>query len=140
MTAYGDIVRAMRTAVQTVDAVKVVLLYEPAQVQDWPLVYITLASWGRGQASQVTSNKPRIRARLLVPVPTSEDLEIQAVETSFAIADAVDANPQFSGVIVEGMAQTPDANAGYIPIGGTLYRAIDIFCVALFKQPYAWTP
>jgi hypothetical protein len=136
MTAYGDIVAGCKAAVESVPSVNAVLLYEPAQIQAWPLVYITLDTFTRTQAGQITTMRPRIRLRLLVPIPTSEDLEIEAVEIAFAIADAVDANPQFSGVIVSGLAQVPDGRAGYITVGGAKYRAIDIFADCLFKQAY----
>lgn len=136
MTAYGDVVRACGAVVETVPAIEKVLLYEPKAVQVSPLAYVMLASWTRTQAGQITTMRPRIRIRLLVPVPESEELEIEAVETAFAIADAVDRDPQFGGVIVSGLAQTPDGDAGFITVNGIKYRALDIFCDAMFKQAY----
>lgn len=137
MTAYGDIVRACGAAIATVTAVKVVTLYEPKQMQEYPHVYVILDGFTRSQAGQVTSMRPRLLVRLLVPIPTSEDLEIEAVETAFLIADAIDRDSQFGGVIVSGLAQTPEGRATWVNISGTKTRAIDIFCDALYKQPYA---
>jgi hypothetical protein len=130
---YGEIVRALGDVVSTVPAVNVVTLYEPAQVQAWPHVYIILDGFTRTQSGQVTVMKPRLKIGLLVPIPTSEDLEIAAVEIAFAIADAVDLNPQFSGVLTRGWADTPDGTATWVSVGGTKWRTIEIFCDVVSK-------
>lgn len=133
---YGEIVRALGAVVATVTAVKVITLYEPAQVQTWPHVYIILDGFTRSQAGQVTVMKPRLKIGLLVPIPTSEDLEIAAVDIAFAIADAVDADPQFGNVLTRGGAQTPDGLATWVSVGGMKFRTIEIFCDVVSKFGY----
>ena len=136
-TPYADILHGLQDVVLTVTDIKAVLLYEPSAIQVTPTAYILLDRYARNQRGQITATRPRFMVRLCVPVPTSEDEEIAAVELAFAIADAVDADSQFTGAIVAGMAQSPDGIAGWVRIGGTLYRALDVFVECVVKGAYA---
>lgn len=125
------------SVVDGVAAIKQVYKYEPTQMSISPLAWVVLDSYTRNQAGQVTSMRWRFRVRICVPITNSAEAEDELMQTALSVADAIDANPQFSGVLSRGLAVSPDGRAGYITMGTTRCRVVDVYCEALEKTAYA---
>ena len=121
--------------VSGVTALKAVLKYEPQTVQISPMAWVILDSYTKPVAIQITTWKFRFAIRVVVPIQNSQEAEDLCVDTAIDVAAAIDANPQFSGVIVNGMATSEDGQTGWLIINGVKCRVVDVFCTAMDKQP-----
>ena len=121
--------------VEDVTALKAVLKYEPQTVQVAPMAWVILDSYTKPVAIQITTWKFRFAVRVVVPIQNSQEAEDLCVDTAIDVAAAIDANPQFSGVIVNGMATSEDGQTGWLIINGVKCRVVDVFCTAMDKQP-----
>jgi len=121
--------------VEDVTALKAVLKYEPQTVQVAPMAWVILDSYTKPVAIQITTWKFRFAVRVVVPIQNSQEAEDLCVDTAISVAAAIDANPQFSGVIVNGMATSEDGQTGWLIINGVKCRVVDVFCTAMDKQP-----
>lgn len=138
--SFTSVRDGLHAVVDTVAAIKVVLDYEPAQVQISPFAYILFDSAVRSQAGQITAMRYRFMVRVATPVTDSKAAEDELVQTALLVMNAVDANPQFSGALVSGLAQAPDAQAGWVQFGGlnsVKCRVIDVYVSAVEKTAYA---
>ena len=121
--------------VEDVTALKAVLKYEPQTVKVAPMAWVILDSYTKPVAIQITTWKFRFAVRVVVPIQNSQEAEDLCVDTAIDVAAAIDANPQFSGVIVNGMATSEDGQTGWLIINGVKCRVVDVFCTAMDKQP-----
>ena len=121
--------------VEDVTALKAVLKYEPQTVQVAPMAWVILDSYTKPVAIQITTWKFRFAVRVVVPIQNSQEAEDLCVDTAIDVAAAIDANSQFSGVIVNGMATSEDGQTGWLIINGVKCRVVDVFCTAMDKQP-----
>jgi hypothetical protein len=96
---------------------------------------VILDSYTKPVAIQITTWKFRFAVRVVVPIQNSQEAEDLCVDTAIDVAAAIDANPQFSGVIVNGMATSEDGQTGWIILQGVKCRVVDVFCTAMDKQP-----
>jgi hypothetical protein len=123
--------------VQTVTAIKQVLKYEPSTITVHPLAWVVLDSYTRPQSrGQVAPMNWRYRIRVVVPITNSAEAEDELIATALAIPDAIDSNPQLSGVVSRGLAWSPDGRAGYINLGNIRCRVVDVYCQVLDKNEY----
>lgn len=130
----------LHAVVATVQGIPMVLDYEPAAVNVRCLTWILLDSYERTQFGQLTAMRYRFMVRVATPFQDNKGAEDEVVQTALYIADAVDADPQFSGVLVSGIAESPQGQTGWIQIGGvagTKCRVVDVFVSVLEKTAYA---
>lgn len=119
-----------------VTGVAQVLGYEPSSIQQTPMIYVLLDRFDRTVAGQMTSMKYRLVCRVVVPWQDNEQAEIQLDPFVNRVAAAIDANPSLSGTITGGVTKTVEGEAVFVTVGGTLYRALDVFVELPDKGPY----
>lgn len=131
---YTPVRDGLHSVVATVTSLKGVLDYEPDTVQASPLAWILLDSFERAAspAGQV-GRRLRFAVRVASPVQNSKAAEDELIAVAMQVADAVEANPQFSGVITKGLAVSPDGQTGWIVVGGVKCRVVDVFVSAYVK-------
>lgn len=139
MSRYTDIRDGLHAVVSTVTALKKVMKYEPQSSQTAPIAWVLLDSYTKPTAGQLTLWRYRFRVSVVVPIQNSQEAEDQCIDTAMEVAIAIDTNPQFNGVIVNGIAQSLDGQATWIMLGGVKHRIVDVFCDATDKQVYAGT-
>lgn len=137
MSRYTEVRNGLHAVVVTVTALKKVLKYEPQSSQMFPIGWVLLDSYRKVLRGQLAVWTYRFRISVVVPIQNSEEAEDLCVSTAMDVAVAIDANPQFTGVLVNGMAQSPDGQATWIMLGGVRHRIVDVFCEAVDKQAYA---
>lgn len=125
------------TVVQGVTDIKDVLTYEPSQIQVYPLAWVILDSFERaGAPAGVIGRRLRFMVRIAVPSQDSQGAEDALIATALQVADEVERNKQFGGAITRGVAVPADGRAGWITIGGTKCRVVDVFTSAYTKNDY----
>lgn len=136
--SYDTIKAGIVQAIETIVGFKNVLTYEPQSPQLSPFVYVVLDSYRRPpSAAQVTTMEYRFLARAANPIQNSKEAEEQLISLAMQIAQAIDTDPQLSGAVSRGIANSPDGITGWIPIGGTPCRVVDCYIVVMDKFPYA---
>lgn len=122
-------------------AIKEVLKYEPGSIQVSPLAWVLLDSYRRKTSGQITAMTWRFVVRVVSPITDSAEAEAELMQAALNVADAIDANPQFNGALVSGMAQSPDGQTGWVYVGAGVQamkcRVVDVFCDAVEKTAYA---
>jgi putative intracellular protease/amidase len=78
----------------------------------------------------------RFVVRVVSPIQNTKEAEDEVVTAALAVVDAVDRDPQFAGVLVSGLAQSPDGQTGWLMLGGVKCRVVDVFVDALNKTAY----
>lgn len=137
--SYSAAIAGLKSRIQTVSGLAVVLDYEPQSFQDLPAVYLLLDSFQRTQAGQVTAMRYRVLARLCVRWQDNARAELELIPFVNSIPAAIDADPTLGGAITRGAAQVAeDANAiaGFVRIGGTMYRSLDIYVDIIDKAAF----
>lgn len=122
-----------------VEGVRTVLLGEPTGDMDLPGVYTAYTSFERPlrnnpPANNLTGMQHTFTTRLVIRWVENSQAEMQLITLLDAIPNAIDADPQLSGRITGGVARVTTGAAGYITIGGVLYRVIDYTIVILDKR------
>jgi hypothetical protein len=135
MSRFTAVRDGLVAVVEGVTALKAVLKYEPQSAHVAPIAWVILDSYTKPVAIQITTWKFRFAVRVVVPIQNSQEAEDLCVDTAIDVAAAIDANPQFSGVIVNGMATSEDGQTGWIILQGVKCRVVDVFCTAMDKQP-----
>lgn len=135
--SYTTMRDGLVAVVTTVTAIKQVLKYEPTTISVHPLAWVLLDSYRRTTAGQVTAMRWRFVARVATPITNSAEAEAELVQAALLVADAIDANPQFSGALSRGLATSPDGQTGWIFVGNIKCRVVDVYCEALEKTVYA---
>ena len=114
-----------------------VLTYEPNQIQTYPLAWVLLDTFERaGAPAGQIGRRLRFIVRIAVPSQDSKGAEDALIATAMQVADAIERNKQFSGAIPSGSAVPADGRAGWINIGGTRCRVVDVFTSAYTKNDY----
>lgn len=137
--SYVDAIAGLKGAVETVDGLNLVLDYEPTSFQRLPAVYLLLDSFSRSQAGQVTVMRYRVLCRLCVRWQDNEKAEWELIPFVNSIPAAIDQDPTLGGAITRGFASVAeDANAiaGFVRIGGTMYRSLDVYVDIVDKGAY----
>lgn len=135
---YTEIKAGIVQAIGTITGFKNVLEYEPQSAQASPFVYVVLDSYTRPMsAAQVTTLKYRFLARAANPVQNSKEAEEQLIALAIDIAQAIDTDPQLSGAVSRGLANSPDGLTGWYTIGGVKCRVVDVYIEVVDKFPYA---
>lgn len=137
MSRFTAIRDGLHAVVETVSALKKVMKYEPQSSQTAPIAWVLLDSYRKVLRGQLAVWTYRFRVSVVVPIQNSQEAEDLCIDTAMEVAIAIDANPQFSGVIVNGMAQSPDGQATWIMLGGVKHRIVDVMCDAVDKTVYA---
>lgn len=136
--SYTEIKAGIVQAIGTIAGFKNVLEYEPQSPQSNPFVYVILESYRRPRsAAQVTTMEYRFLARAVNPVQNSKEAEEQLIGLAMQIAEAIDTDPQLSGAVSRGIANSPDGITGWQTIGGVNCRVVDSYIVVMDKYPYA---
>jgi hypothetical protein len=120
----------------TVDGIKKIILGEPSGALDPPILYTAYEGFTRGQAGQVTTMTHRFTHRLLITWQEFSQAEARLLSFVNALAAAVDADPKLGGRVASGMARVTEASSGFVTIGSTKYRVIDVTTETLEKG--AW--
>lgn len=133
---YSDVKAGIIARMQTISGINAVLGYEPT-APDPPTMCVILDSFKRDWAGQVTTMPIRFVARIYFQWQEFEQAELQLDPFVNAVGAAIDADPQLGGMLTRGYAQVTDAKAGWISVGGVVYRILDTFIEAVDKAPYA---
>lgn len=137
--SYSAAIAGLKSAIETVDGLQLVLDYEPTSIQRLPAVYLLLDSFRRSTAGQVTAMHYRVLTRLCVRWQDNEKAEQELIPFVNSIPAAIDADPTLGGAVTRGFSQVdPDAPAlgGFVRIGGVMYRSLDIFVDITDKGAY----
>lgn len=137
--SYSAAIAGLKSAVETVDGLNLVLDYEPTSLQRLPAVYLLLDSFTRTQGGQVTAMRYRVLCRLCVRWQDNEKAEWELIPFVNSIPAAIDADPTLGGAITRGVAAVAEdapAIGGFVRIGGTMYRSLDIFVDIIDKAAY----
>ena len=137
MSRFTDVRDGLHAVVDSVAALKAVLKYEPQAAHVAPMAWVILDSYTKPTRGHLTVWRYRFAVRVVVPIQNSQEAEDLCVDTAMSVAIAIDANPQFSGVIVNGMAASEDGATGWLMLGGVKCRVVDVFCEATDKTVYA---
>lgn len=124
-TDYPDIVNALVPVLAQVPGISVVLPYEPTALHDLPAVYLLLDTIQRQRQNFVINKTYVIMTRLCLPWQDNEMAEHELIPLVDAVADAIDLSPQLGGALTSGTAVCTSGLAGFVSIGGTLYRSLD---------------
>jgi hypothetical protein len=136
MSKFTDIRDGLVTVVETVTAIEKVYPFEPASIGVKILAWVLLDSYSRSTASQIVPMRYRFRVTVAAPIQNTKEAEDAVIDAAMLVADAVDKDPQFSGKLVSGLAQSPDGQATWIMLGGVKCRVVDVFVDALNKTAY----
>lgn len=134
--AFSAIRDGLVDVVSTVTDIKGVLAYEPQSIQVAPLAWVLLDSYTRSTAGQVVPMRYRFVVRVAAPIQNSKEAEDLLMAAALQVPGAVDKDPQFSGTITSGLAQSPDGQTGWIMLGGVKCRVVDVFVSVLDKSAY----
>jgi hypothetical protein len=113
-----------------------ILDYEPTSIQDSPTLYMLLDRAPRQQHGQVTAQHYVVLCRLVLRWLDNERAEQLLVPFVNALPAAIDADKQLGGALQNGVAVVEDMRAVFVTIGGTLYRALDVYVDVLEKAPF----
>lgn len=123
----------------TIDGLNAVILGEPTGIHDPPAVYVALQSMGREHANQLTAAVYTFLLRLVVRWQENAEAERELLTLANQIPAAIDADRRLAGRLMQGVAMTGDAVAGFLVIGGTTYRILDYTVTATEKGPIGGT-
>lgn len=111
---------------RTIAGLTNILLGEPTAIHDTPALYTALVRFDRSQDGQVTAMRYIFTHRLIIRWQDGAQAEMQLLTLINAIAASLDTSPAtLGGRIVAGLAKMTAGDAGYMPIGDTLYRICD---------------
>lgn len=133
--SYPAIIVGLAERFRTVAALDVVLDYSPTALHVDRALYMTLDTFGREQAGQVTAMRYRIECHICVRYQDNEGAERELADLINPVCAAVDADPRLGGAIQNGLAVVADGEAGYEQIGEVWYRTCTVFVEALEKAP-----
>jgi hypothetical protein len=129
---------AQHRYLRTVPGVRAVLAYEPRAVQAGPLIYTLLDEVPLGVTGQVEDRTYGMIHRLCVPWQDSEGAEDEIARLVDPIIDALRRAfwTRLDGLIASGTLKLGTVRAGFLTIGGALYRVVDFPTSALVKGPH----
>jgi hypothetical protein len=134
---YTPLRDALVDVTETVTTFKRVLTYEPSMIEVHPMAWVILDSYRRSAApAGLIGRTLRFMVRCVTTIQDSKAAEDELIAAALLVADGVEANKQFSGVVVEGLATSPDGRVGWISAGGVRTRVVDVFCEAYIKYAY----
>jgi hypothetical protein len=127
--SYQDIVDGLHERFQLIDALVVILDYEPTAAQDGPLLYSLLDGFTRvyddiGESVEVTY---RTLHRLCIMWQDNEEAEKTLIALANAIPIAVDGDPRLGLLLKGDGVRIVQGEAGWVNIGGTEYRSLDFY-------------
>ena len=137
--SYSAAIAGLKNALDDVSGLANVLDYEPPSFHVLPAVYLLLDSFQRTNAGQVTVMRYRVLCRLCVLWQDNARAELELVPFVNSIPAAIDADPTLGGALTRGFARVAeDANAiaGFVRIGGTMYRSLDVYVDITDKGAY----
>ena len=79
----------------------------------------------------------RFVARIYFLWQEFSEAELQLDPFVNAIGAAIDEDPQLGGKLTRGYARVTDAKAGWVAVGGVVYRILDTFIEAVDKAAFA---
>lgn len=135
--SYEAAIAGLKSRIETVSGLQQVLDYEPASLQRLPAVYLLLDSFR--QVGELPVYEYRVLCRLCIRWQDNEKAEWELIPFVNSIPAAIDADPQLGGAITRGVAQVAQdapAIAGFVRIGGTMYRSLDVFVDIVDKAAY----
>lgn len=116
-------------------AIPVILRYEPTAIHQTPTLYSLLDTAPRERQGQILATRYRVLNRLVFRWQDNEQAEEEMIPYVDALPGAIDSNPQLGGAITSGIATANDIEAVFVSIGGTVYRALDVYADVLVKSP-----
>lgn len=124
--AFPAVLVGVQTAVQTVAALKVVIIGEPTALHETPAAYVKLLSWSRKSVGQLTVMTYEVLVRVCVPWIDNTQAETELAALINPVCAAIEADRTLGGVLVAGVAGTDGGDAGYAEVGAVTYRAADV--------------
>jgi hypothetical protein len=136
--SYQDIVAGIHARYRLVPGLehKPVLPFEPSAIHDTPTTYTLLDRVDRSISGHVLTRRYRILNRTVFQWVDVEQAELELMPYIDTIPETIEADPQLSGIIQSGFLTVPEVMAVFVSIGGTLYRALDVYVEAPDKKPY----
>ncbi len=132
--SYTAVVAGIKERLETVSGLEMVLDYEPASIQRLPAAYIIIDEYEDVTAMAVTAARYIVIIRLCIRWQDNEKAErelmpfVNSIPAAFTGYDALNRpNEQLGGRINSGLAEIVRAKAGWVPIGGTIYRILDFY-------------
>ena len=126
--------QGLEERLKTIEGLTNILLGEPTSIHDTPAIYTVLASVVRSQEGQVTAMRYSFIHRLVIRWQDNPQAEMQLLTLLNAIPASIDKSPTLGGRITQGLARVTTGDAGYVPIGDTLYRICDFTSDVLEKS------
>lgn len=109
--------------------------YEPTSI-DPPTCYVLLDGYQRALAGQITTMTYRLLARTCIRWQDNEQAELELDAYANSVPAAIDTDPQLAARLQKGVAKVTSAQAVFVSIGGTLYRALDTTIEVLEKDTF----
>jgi hypothetical protein len=135
--SYADIVAGLHARFRTVEGIGPILAYEPTAIHDTPTLYSLLDSYVRTPERGQTRMRYRILCRCVFRWQDTEEAEVELMGYVNSLPASIDGDSRLGGVATL-PAAAADAQAVFVVIGGTLYRAIDMYVeveeVAAFRS------
>jgi hypothetical protein len=131
--SYTGAIAAIKTALEAVAGIRYVLDYEPATIQDTPMIYLTNDGGEREFAADVSSYTYNVTATLVVNWQDNDQCETTVTGLLTTIMESLDADLSLGGALNGGAALFRSWAAGYEQIGSRVYRIVD-FAAEITEQ------
>lgn len=131
--SYTGAIAAIKTALEAVSSIKYVLDYEPATIQDTPMMYLLNDGGARLFAADVSNYTYNVTATLVVNWQDNDACEETVSGLLIPILESLDADISLGGALNGGAALFLSWEAGYEQIGSRVYRIVD-FAAEITEQ------
>lgn len=123
--SYTGAIAAIKVALEAVSGIKYVLDYEPATIQDTPMIYLLNDGGERLFAADVSDYTYTVTATLVVNWQDNDACEETVAGLLISIMESLDADMSLGSVLNGGAALFLSWEAGYEQIGSRVYRIVD---------------
>lgn len=131
--SYSDVLAGLHTRLDTVSGLTVVM-GEPASVQTSPLLYSALENVTREVQGTTVRVTYRTLHRLCIRWGEREQAEAELAALVNAIPMTIDASPRLGGQ-TRGQATMTAGEAGYVTLGGVVFRSMDFYSSVMEVGP-----
>lgn len=126
---YTDVIAGLVEVLEGVQGINAIKAHEPTSIGLPPEMYLLLHSAERISKAGVAGWKYSVICRLCIQWVDNETAEQQLMPFVNAVPAALEAPSagQLNGALLHGAVAVSKAEAGYVPIGGVLYRILDFY-------------
>ena len=136
MASYSQILDGLHVRLATVSGIKAFLKFEPTAIQTTPTLYSLLAGYERSASGQLTAMRYTTLHRLVLQWQDNKQSEAALIGFVNTIPAAIDADQTLAGLAGVALAKVVRAESGFLRIGDTTYRVLDVYSETLDKSPY----